>query len=265
MKEFRLERITYRETEAYASKGAVVILPVSPLEAHGPHLPLGVDFFGASKMAELSATILNEKGIPAVVAPVLPYANAQASMPFAGTVSLKTETVKAIITDIATSFNAHGFKGTAVVCQHLERPNLKALQDVSSELSTAGTLVMTVNPFEAYTRIMNEMMKGEFPELDRHAGEWETAFCLWACPEMVKQEMVKDMSPVWIDVRKKIYHEGCKDFLAAGGLQCYFGDPSCATPELGKKIYDGLAECVTEEIQTWLESAISLISGSSPN
>ena len=253
MKEFRLEKVTYKDAEEYARKNAVILLPVSPLEAHGPHLPLGVDFFGAVKLAELTANILNEKGTPAVIAPLLPYTQADVAMPFTGTVSLKIKTVKAIIADIATSFATHGFKGTAIICQHLERPNLKALQDVSSDLSASGTPVITVNPFAANVDVLNNMMTGEFPELDLHAGEWETAFCLWACPELVKKDMLKDMTPNWAPLRHNLAHEGCKDMLEAGGTQCYFGDPSKATSELGERIYDILSGSIVKEIRGWAE------------
>ena len=81
-------------------------------------------------------------------------------MPFTGTVSLKAETVKAIVADIARSFKRHGFRGIVIVCQHLEWANLSALQDISSELTDAGVPVITVNPFQAYADKMHAMMKG---------------------------------------------------------------------------------------------------------
>ena len=63
MKEIRLERLTYKEAEGFAGKGAVVVLPISPIEAHGPHLPLGVDFLCATTIAEQSADKLKEKKV----------------------------------------------------------------------------------------------------------------------------------------------------------------------------------------------------------
>jgi creatinine amidohydrolase len=252
LEEFRLERLTYKEAEDFAGKGAVVLLPISPIEAHGPHLPLGVDFFGASTLVELSAGMLMEKDVPVVIAPVLPYAVANVAMPFAGTVSLKENTVKALVRDIATSFQSHGFKGLVIVCQHLERPNLEALKDASAEATAAGMPVITVNPFMSSADKMNALMKGEFPELDLHAGEWETAYCLWRYPELVKQDILQDLPPNWVNLREKIYEQGCKDFVEAGGSECYFGDPAGATADLGKKIYQVLAHAVTDEIMEWL-------------
>jgi creatinine amidohydrolase len=253
LKQIRLERLTYKEVEDFAGKGAVVVLPISPIEAHGPHLPLGVDFFGASTLAELSAGMLMEKDVSVVIAPVIPYAVANVAMPFAGTVSLKEKTVKALVRDIATSFQSHSFKGLVILCQHLERTNLAALKDASADASAAGMPVITVNPFMTSADKMNELMKGEFPELDLHAGEWETAYCLWRFPELVKQDVLQNLQPNWVNLREKIYEQGCKDFIEAGGSQGYFGDPAIATADLGKKIYQVLAQAVTAEIMDWLE------------
>lgn len=100
---------------------------------------------------------------------------------------------------------------------------------------------------------MNELMKGEFPELDLHAGEWETAFCLWRFPELVKQDVLQNLRPNWVNLREKLYEQGCKDFIEAGGSGGYFGDPTIATAGLGKKIYQVLANAVVDEIIEWLE------------
>jgi creatinine amidohydrolase len=223
------------------------------MEAHGPHLPLGVDFFGASLLADLSATMLTERNVPVVVAPVLPYALADVAMPFAGTVSLKKETVTGLIKDIARSFLRHGFKGMVVICQHLERPNLAALESASADATEAGFPVTVVNPFLTSADKMVTLMKGAFPELDLHAGEWETAFCLWRFPELVKHDVLQNLSPNWVNLRERLYEQGCRDFIEAGGSQGYFGDPSCATADLGRKIYDTLACSLTEEVVEWLK------------
>ena len=256
MKEIWLERMTYEEAEAYARAGALVMLPLSPLEAHGPHLPLGTDFFGAKNLAEQSAELLNQQGIKTLIAPVLPYALADVAMPFAGTVTLGAHTLKAVIVDIAESFRAHGFKGIVIVCQHLERANLKTLKETAEGLSDSGITTIVANPFFTHAETMNEMMKGEFPELDLHAGEWETAFCLWLYPKLVKMEILQKLPPNWVNLREKLYEQGCRDFVEAGGEKCYFGDPSLGNPLLGKEIYQGLAKVLAEEVMEWVNQVL---------
>ncbi len=258
MKEIWLERMTFEDAAACVRSGALVMLPVSPLEAHGPHLPLGVDFFGAGTLAEKSAELLNQQHIKTVVAPVIPYALADAAMPFAGTVSLRTDTLKALVSDIARSFKKHGFRGLVIVCQHLERANLKTLQEIAAELSGAIVPTLMVNPFFTHAETMHAMMQGEFPELDLHAGEWETAFCLWLYPRLVKMEILEDLPPNWVNLREKLYEQGCRDFVEAGGERCYFGDPSRGDPVLGRRIYEGLAKVLSEEVMDWIEGTPGL-------
>jgi len=50
-----LAKLTYEQVECLDKNKLVVILPMGPLEAHGPHLPLGVDFCGAVILTELAA------------------------------------------------------------------------------------------------------------------------------------------------------------------------------------------------------------------
>jgi creatinine amidohydrolase len=135
----------------------------------------------------------------------------------------------------------------------LERPNLAALKSASDDATAGGMPVITVNPFMSGADKMNVLMKGEFPELDLHAGEWETAYCLWRFPELVRQDVLQNLPPNWVNLRDKLYEQGCKDFVEAGGSQCYFGDPASATAGLGQKIYQVLAHALTVEVIEWLE------------
>jgi creatinine amidohydrolase len=51
----RLEELSTPQLDALDRARTVVILTVSPLETHGPHLPLGVDAFTARHFAEAIA------------------------------------------------------------------------------------------------------------------------------------------------------------------------------------------------------------------
>lgn len=49
------EDITYKQVRAFDPDHTIAFLPVSALEVHGPHLPLGMDMFTARWMAEETA------------------------------------------------------------------------------------------------------------------------------------------------------------------------------------------------------------------
>ena len=69
----RLEELSSPALDALDRERTVIILSVSPLEQHGPHLPLGVDAFTARQFAESVAERLTatRPGWAAVLAPPL--------------------------------------------------------------------------------------------------------------------------------------------------------------------------------------------------
>jgi len=225
---------------------------MGPLEAHGPHLPLGVDFCGAVILTELAAEILAKKGIDTAIAPVLPYALSDAALPFAGTVSLSKETVISLIVDIAKSFSQHGFKNMVINCHHLERPNLAALMEAAQKASEFGLSVLVSNAILASVPKCQGLLKGEHPQWDFHAGEVETSLYLWRFPHLVQKDILAKLPPNWSNIREK-FQQGAKDFLEAGGPKCYFGDPAQGNAELGRKIYEIEAQTMADEIVNWLD------------
>lgn len=249
--EVLLEKLTYRDVEQVRKDKTIIILPMGPLEAHGPHLPLGTDFFGAKKLCELTAPKLLERGLSVLAAPVLPYTLADVAMPFPGTVTLRRDTVVALVCDIFRSFCRHGFKHFVLLCHHLERPNLAALHEAAARVSAEEKAsVLVSNAILDCASSSAKLLKGEHPEWDFHAGESETAFCLWSYPDLVKKDVLSTLAPNWSDIRQR-FAQGARDFVEAGGPECYFGDPQKATPELGKKLYEGLSSALAEEIVGW--------------
>ena len=130
------------------------------------------------------------------MAPVIPIGISEPSKMFSGTVSVKPETLRSVISDFAESFKHHDFKGTVIINQHGERVNIETLMKVSEELTERGIPTMMANPIRKIMDKIHDMMRGESPECDFHAGELETSFCLWKCPELVKTEIMKGLKPL---------------------------------------------------------------------
>jgi len=247
---YYLENMTYEEVDNLNAE-TVFILPMGPLEAHGPHLPLGVDINGAVVLTEMAAKILAKKGISIAILPVLPYTLSDAAMPFKGTVTFSEETVIAIILDIARSISQHGFKRLVINCHHLERPNMQAIREAVHKTEELGISVLASNAILDSIPRCHGLLKGEHPEWDFHAGEVETSFYLWQFPHLVKTDKLKNLLPNWSDLRQK-FQQGAKDFVEAGGPKCYFGDPAKGTAATGRKIYEIQAQTLAEEILNWI-------------
>ena len=111
--------LTWEEVRDLDRHRAVALLPVGAIEAHGPHLPLATDVLLAEAMAEAAAARLEAKGHPAILLPAIPYAAAPFGAGFPGTVSVRAESVKALVLDLARELTRQGSMVAYVDVFHL--------------------------------------------------------------------------------------------------------------------------------------------------
>ncbi len=189
----------------------VVLLPVGSTEQHGPHLPLGTDHMIA---LELALRASEETGAP--VYPAVPYGVSRHHMGFPGTVSLRTETMIAVLRDVHRSLLHHGALCTFVVNGH--GGNEPALGAVTEE--------------EERFHWVSWWKLAPTEELDTdwggHADELETSVAMYLFPDLVRdEEAVKDGRPteVW---EYPDFHE-----ISETGVK---GDPTAADPGKGERI-----------------------------
>jgi creatinine amidohydrolase len=120
---------TWKEARAALARGAVVILPVGSMEAHGPHLPLATDVIISEEMSLRAAERLIARGVETLVLPALAYAVTDFSADFPGTISIKKETAAALIRDICVSLYAQGARLIAVANSHLEPEHVASINE----------------------------------------------------------------------------------------------------------------------------------------
>src|SRR6185312_7785915 len=66
-----LARISAKQLEVLPRAQTVFFFPVGPIEDHGPHLPMGLDFIEAGELCRLAATRM-EKEMPGWVGILMP-------------------------------------------------------------------------------------------------------------------------------------------------------------------------------------------------
>jgi len=95
----RLEELSTPGLDALDRERTVVILSVSPLETHGPHLPLGVDAFTARHFAEAIAerVVASRPGFTVVLAPTLYLGSF--TFDTVGTVRVRQRVVRDVVVD----------------------------------------------------------------------------------------------------------------------------------------------------------------------
>ena len=235
-----------------AERPLIAILPAGATEAHGPHLPLQTDRVIALAMAEKGAEILGEEGFEALVLPPLDYTAAPFAGSFPGTISVRPETIAALIVDIGTALAEQGVKVLALANAHLDPAHLGTLYAAWDELrrhpKARGLQVVfpdvTRKPWAP--RLTEEFRSGAC-----HAGRYEGSIVLAARPELVRVEIQQGLPARPISLSDAM-RDGLETFEAAGGDQAYFGDPASATLVEGQRTTETLGEILAEAVRRLL-------------
>lgn len=235
---------TTRAVQAALAAGtAVALLPVGSTEAHGPHLPLATDVVIAEETARRAAHRLAELGIGAFVLPPLPYAVTEFVRAFAGTISVRAETVARLLEEIADSLFRQGFRVLVLVNGHLEPEHARMLRHVARDVTARGGGTVLF-PDQRLPPVVQQLGP-EFAQGGGHAGGYETSLVLAAAPRLVDGDARRDLRPLRIDLAERI-RAGATDAAAAGGPDAYFGDPAAASAAEGERLFEVLAQMVAD-------------------
>ena len=173
----------------------IAVLPVAATEQHGPHLPLNVD---ATLVDGVIAAALPHltAGLPVLFLPTQAIGFSPEHTRFAGTLTLKAETVIRLWTELAESVAATGVKKLVLLNAH--GGNVGLLDVVARDLRTRlGMLVYSVNSFnlplkdENGTSVADRFSAHEH-RFGIHAGEMETSMMLALKPDQVDMAKAQD-------------------------------------------------------------------------
>lgn len=238
---YRLEEMTWVEFDQLDRDRTLVWIPVSPIEEHGPMLPLGTDLFAARDMAEMAAGLMaqEDESLQAVMAPGIPLGGCRVTADFPGTISVRGTTLARVVTDVCDALIAHGFRNMVIANHHLDPVHMKAIFTAMEDLEARHPDLRII---EIMSRVVYAGMESNTRNLGRemgldmdreiHADARETAFIRYRYPDLFKPQ-TDAMPPVKIDVRAQM-RKGMKTFKQMGAEMGYLGSPDAATEELGR-------------------------------
>ena len=244
-----LAAMTWEEARDAAGRQSVAILPVGAIEAHGPHLPLETDVIIAQAMARSGAAWLAARGSTVVLLPPLTYTTATFAQGFAGTISLRPETVTATVVDIATGLARHGFGVLAIANAHLDPGHLASLDAAVNAIR--HNLEMAVACPNLAAKPWALRLSDEFRSGACHAGQFETSIVLAERPDLVREATRAALPPNPASLSHAI-RDGRQSFEEAGGPRAYFGFPAQATAEEGRATIEVLGSILDEAVQAEL-------------
>ena len=213
-------------TNPDVGEGRVLVLPLGATEQHGPHLPLDTDAVIARTVAELAAG----RVAAAVVAPAIAIGASGEHTGFAGTLSIGTEVLAAMIVEIVRTA---GPEFDRVVIVNAHGGNLDAVR------SAAATCEYEGRPISVW--------HARLDDADAHAGSIETSVMLAIDPQRVRLDRAEPGNTAPL---REILDDLRTGGVAAVSPNGVLGDPTDATSARGEEI---LARWV-HEVAALLES-----------
>jgi creatinine amidohydrolase len=168
---------------------AIAVLPVAATEQHGPHLPLSVDTDIANGVVAAALAHL-PADLPALFLPTQAVGFSPEHARFAGTLSLKAETVLRLWTEIGESVAASGVRKLVLLNAHGGQVGL--LDVVARDLrARLGLLVYSISWFNLPLtgpagEDVNALFSADEHRFGIHAGDIETSLMLALSPERVR-------------------------------------------------------------------------------
>ncbi len=245
---YRWKEMTWPEVQALEVERTIALLPVGATEAHGPHLPLATDVVIGEAMARAGGERLVEAGWEAVVLPPLAYTAAPFAAGFAGTVSVRPETVIALLVDIAGSVAKLGARALVVCNAHLDPAHIASIYAALERCRAAPALVGLKVIFPDITRKPWALrLSDEFKSGACHAGRYEGSIVMAERPDLVREPLQRELEANPVSLSRAI-RDGKRSFAEAGGIQAYFGDPAAATRSEGEETVRQLAGIVADAV-----------------
>lgn len=241
-----------REDLRELAPSSLVVVPLGATEQHGPHLPVGTDFFTIDHLAIEAARKAVDQ-IPILVAPTLPFGSSDHHLAFGGTFSLSSEVYYRVICDLLYSLVLDGFKRIFLLNGHGGNHELiqVAARDVARnhpvEIAAASYWMLCWDALLALGAHKGCRLPG-------HAGKFETSVMLALRESLVSGELPGREYVFDTDVKGAYGPYRRERYGSWKEIDGYSDSPSKASAELGQLylpvMVDAIANTLIQFFQT---------------
>jgi creatinine amidohydrolase len=244
----RFEELSSPEIGALDRDRTVLLLPIGSVEQHGNHMPLGTDTMLADGLCLAAAERLSPH---VLVLPSPWYGYSPHHMRFPGSITLRGETLAALVADIVGSVVIHGFRRVVLVNGHGGNANLIGVMTASlgsehyGKARIAGLTYFHLAA-EEIVRLRTSRKGGT-----GHAGEFETAMMQHLRPGLVRIDQATSIYPETgtpylstdlVEGSQVSTYQDFADLSPTGTL----GDPSLASHEQGERFFTACTESLVQ-------------------
>ncbi len=137
----RLGDMSWTEVEHAITQGSSAIIPLGSIEEHGPHAPMG-DYAAVDEIAGRTGEITGD-----LVVPTLPFGYSEYFRHYPGTITLRSETLAAVVEDAVDCLLRHGLRRIVIFNGHAG--NAPILEMLTRRIRrTRGVLIPSVAPLQ---------------------------------------------------------------------------------------------------------------------
>jgi creatinine amidohydrolase len=268
----RLDELNWPELAALDHARTVVFVPISPIEEHGPHLPLGTDFYVAQALCERTALEVERRlpGVSCLLAPPVPIGCGV--LPMVGSLGVRQRAVRDVVLAMGRSLARDGFRTIVVISGHLGLTHLAAIKVAAARVSRRfGVSMLAPAPEVGMEVLRGAESGGLFAGLAaplteeeqsalttfHHAGALETSVMLHLHPELVRP-VYRSLPPLprlaYLTWRGR----------RPGRFQGYVGQPARARADAGAVVVAALVAAATDLVERTLAGQVALLSGDTP-
>lgn len=242
----RMLELTQPEVEKELNETGLVIIPTGSVEQHGPHLPLGTDYYAIEAISERVAEKMGGLLVPFPHVGVTPF-----HMSFAGSITFSQETFMQVFKDICDSLIKHNAKKVVVVNWH--EGNTGAINTICARLQVEYPEVVFVISQACY---IAEKLYSEVGL--NHGGALEVLPVLGFRPELVHLDRATNPSPKERAKKMDALRRRREAYPIIPDIKImyptgWYGDLEICTPENAEEFLEKVSDHVVSSVQETLK------------
>jgi creatinine amidohydrolase len=241
--------------QAVKEAKGVCLLPMSVIERHGHHMPLGTDMFIAREVCGRAAELE-----PVVVFPDFIFTQILEARHVPGTIAIDGDLFPRLLENVCSEIARNGLKKIVLYSAHGGNWNYSPFFAQTRLGQTRDYAVYVANP-PLSPEDENDLAATWETEVDGHAGEQETSEILRIHPELVRTRSLPTNGEGMPKGRLKALTEAglyTGIWWYADHPTHYRGDGRPATPEKGEKFLTAKARALAKALKLVKEDKATL-------